>query len=56
MAASMLYLSGVLSKNSAGMPEANVSIDWKAAQLVGSQTRLRDLIFNVTFSETFRKR
>ena len=33
------FLSGVLSKNSAGMPEANISIDQKAAQLVGSQTR-----------------
>ena len=33
------YLSGVLSKNSAGMPEANISIDQKAAQLVGAQTR-----------------
>lgn len=33
------YLSGVLSKNSAGMPEANISIDQKAAQLVGAETR-----------------
>jgi hypothetical protein len=33
------YLSGVLSKNSAGMPEANISIDQKAAQLVGVRTR-----------------
>jgi hypothetical protein len=33
------YLSGVLSKNSAAMPEANISIDQKAAQLVGVQTR-----------------
>lgn len=33
------YLSGVLSKNSAGMPESNISIDQKAAQLVGVQTR-----------------
>ena len=33
------FLSGVLSKNSAGMPEANISIDQKAAQLVGAQTR-----------------
>ena len=37
------YLSGVLSKNSAGMPEANISIDQKAAQLVGSQTRYSSL-------------
>ena len=37
------YLSGVLSKNSAGMPEANISIDQKAAQLVGSQTRYPSL-------------
>ena len=33
------YLSGVLSKNSSGMPEANISVDQKAAQLVGSRTR-----------------
>lgn len=33
------FLSGVLSKNSAGMPEANISIDQKAAQLVGARTR-----------------
>jgi len=33
------YLSGVLSKNSAGMKEANISIDQKAAQLVGAKTR-----------------
>lgn len=33
------YLSGVLSKNSAGMLESNISIDQKAAQLVGVQTR-----------------
>ena len=39
------YLSGVLSKNSAGMPEANISIDQKAAQLVGSQTRFPSLQF-----------
>jgi hypothetical protein len=37
------YLSGVLSKNSAGMPEANISIDQKAAQAVGSQTRYPSL-------------
>jgi hypothetical protein len=37
------YLSGVLSKNSAGMPEANISIDQKAAQLVGVQTRYSSL-------------
>ena len=37
------YLSGVLSKNSAGMPEANISIDQKAAQFVGSQTRYPSL-------------
>jgi hypothetical protein len=37
------YLSGVLSKNSAGMPEANISIDQKAAQLVGTQTRYPSL-------------
>lgn len=37
------YLSGVLSKNSAGMPEANISIDQKAAQLVGAHTRYPSL-------------
>ena len=37
------YLSGILSKNSAGMPEANISIDQKAAQLVGAQTRYPSL-------------
>jgi hypothetical protein len=37
------YLSGVLSKNSAGMPEANISIDQKAAQLVAAQTRYSSL-------------
>lgn len=37
------YLSGVLSKNSAGMPEANISVDQKAAQLVGSRTRYSSL-------------
>jgi len=37
------YLSGVLSKNSAGMPEANISIDQKAVQLVGAHTRYPSL-------------
>ena len=37
------YLSGVLSKNSAGMSEANISIDQKAAQLVGARTRYPSL-------------
>ena len=37
------YLSGVLSKNSAGMAEANISIDQKAAQFAGSQTRYPSL-------------
>ena len=37
------FLSGVLSKNSQGMPEANISVDQKAAQLVGSQTRYPSL-------------
>ena len=37
------YLSGVLSKHSGGMPEANISIDQKAVQLVGSQTRYPSL-------------
>lgn len=33
------YLSGILSKNSAAMPEANISLDQKAAQIVGAKTR-----------------
>jgi len=37
------YLSGVLSKNSGAMPEANISVDQKAAQLVGEQTRYPSL-------------
>ena len=37
------YLSGVLSKNSSGMPEANISIDQKAAQFVGAKTRYPSL-------------
>lgn len=37
------YLSGVLSKHSRNMPEANISVDQKAAQLVGSQTRYPSL-------------
>lgn len=37
------YLSGVLSKNSSGMPEANISIDQKAAQFVNAQTRYPSL-------------
>ena len=37
------YLSGVLSRNSKGMPEANISVDQKAAQLVGTQTRFPSL-------------
>ena len=37
------FLSGVLSKNSSGMPEANISIDQKAAQLVGAETRYPSL-------------
>ena len=37
------FLSGVLSKNSKGMPEANISIDQKAAQHVGVQTRYPSL-------------
>ena len=37
------YLSGVLSKHSRNMPEANISLDQKAAQIVGSQTRYPSL-------------
>ena len=33
------YLSGILSKNSSGMPEANISVDQKAALHVGVKTR-----------------
>ena len=39
------FLSGVLSKNSAGMPEANISVDQKAAQVVGSKNRFASLQF-----------
>ena len=39
------FLSGILSKNSAGMPEANISLDQKAAQSVGSQTRYPSMQF-----------
>lgn len=37
------FLSGVLSKNSAAMPEANISIDQKAAQSLGAATRYPSL-------------
>jgi len=37
------YLSGVLSKNSRGMPESNISIDQKAVQIVGAETRFPSL-------------
>ena len=37
------YLSGVLSKHSKNMPEANISVDQKAAQLVGAKTRYPSL-------------
>lgn len=37
------YLSGVLSKHSRNMPEANISVDQKAAQVVGAQTRYPSL-------------
>lgn len=37
------YLSGVLSKHSRNMPEANISVDQKAAQIVGSETRYPSL-------------
>ena len=37
------YLSGVLSKNSRGMPESNISVDQKAAQIVGTKTRFPSL-------------
>lgn len=37
------YLSGVLSRNASGMPEANISIDQKAAQLTKAETRYPSL-------------
>ncbi len=37
------YLSGILSRNSKGMREANISVDQKAAQLVGPDTRYPSL-------------
>ncbi|MEM9366587.1 MAG: DUF1552 domain-containing protein, partial [Planctomycetota bacterium] len=37
------YLSGVLSKNASGMPEANISMDQKAAQFVDAKTRYPSL-------------
>jgi hypothetical protein len=37
------FLTGVLAKNSKGMPEANVSVDQKAAQFVGAKTRFQSL-------------
>lgn len=37
------YLTGLHSKNSKGLPEANISVDQKAAQLVGVQTRFQSL-------------
>lgn len=37
------FLTGVLAKNSKGMPEANISVDQKAAQLVGAETRFQSL-------------
>ena len=37
------YLSGVLSRNSKGMPEANISVDQKAAQSIGAATRYPSL-------------
>ncbi len=37
------YLTGILSKHSKGLPEANISVDQKAAQHVGVQTRYPSL-------------
>lgn len=37
------YLSGVLSKNARGLPEANISLDQKAAQFSGPSTRYPSL-------------
>ena len=37
------FLSGILSKNSKGYPESNISVDQKAAQFIGSETRYQSL-------------
>ena len=37
------FLTGILSKNSKSRPEANISVDQKAAQLVGARTRFQSL-------------
>ena len=39
------YLSGVLAKNSKGLKEGNISIDQKAAQFVGANTRYASMQF-----------
>jgi len=44
------YLSGILSKNSSGYREANISIDQKAAQTVGAATRFPSMQFATGFS------
>ncbi|MEO1995895.1 MAG: DUF1552 domain-containing protein, partial [Planctomycetaceae bacterium] len=44
------YLSGILSKNSFGYTEANISIDQKAAQTVGAATRYPSMQFATGFS------
>ena len=37
------YLTGLLSKHSKGLPEANISLDQKAAEFVGVQTRFQSM-------------
>jgi len=44
------YLSGVLSKNSTGYSESNISVDQKAAQIVGAATRYPSLQLATGFS------
>lgn len=39
------FLSGVLSKNASGFTEANISVDQKAAQFVGAETRYPSMQF-----------
>ena len=40
------FLSGVLSQQSKGMPEGNISLDQKAAEFVGSNTRFPSIQLN----------
>lgn len=40
------FLSGIHSRNSKYMPEGNISIDQKAAQIIGAKTRFQSLQFS----------